>query len=91
MFKDYGEILQRHKTLLIDITNVPDETRQQALNQLDDSIPPPPPGSPPLSPSSPEYSPVYWSPEPEDNDEDSDDQDDTSESYRTDDESPITE
>ncbi len=26
VFKDYEEILQRHKTLLIDITNVPDET-----------------------------------------------------------------
>ncbi len=31
------------------------------------------------------------SPEPEENDEDSDDQDDISESYRTDDESPIIE
>ncbi len=89
VFKDYEEILQRHKTLLIDITNVPDETRQMALNQLDDSIPPPPPGSPPLSPSSPEYSPVYWSPTPETNDEYTDDHDDTSESYETDDESSI--
>jgi hypothetical protein len=91
VFKDYEEILQSHKTLLLDITNVTDEVRQMALNQLDDSIPPPPPDSPPLSPSSPEYSPVYWSPEPEDNEEESDDQDDTSESYRTDDEFTIIE
>jgi hypothetical protein len=43
-------------------TNVLDETRQQALNQLDDYIPQAPPGSPPYSTSSPKYSPVYCSP-----------------------------
>jgi hypothetical protein len=88
VFNDYEEILQRHRTLLIGITNVSDETRQMALNQLDDAIPPPPPDSPPLSPSSPEYSPVYWSPEPEENDETSDDNDAT-QSSNTDDQPPI--
>ena len=88
VFNDYEEILQRHRTLLIGITNVSDETRQMALNQLDDAIPPPPPDSPPLSPSSPEYSPVYWSPEPEENDETSDD-DHTTQSSNTDDQPPI--
>jgi hypothetical protein len=88
VFNDYEEILQRHRTLLIGITNVSDETRQMALNQLDDAIPPPPPDSPPLSPSSPEYSPVYWSPDPEENDETSDDNDAT-QSSNTDDQPPI--
>ncbi len=88
VFKDYEEILQRHRTLLIGITNVSDETRQMTLNQLHDAIPPPPPDSPPLSLSSPEYSPVYWSPEPEDNDETSDDNDATQSSH-TDEEPPI--
>ncbi len=40
------------------MTNVSDETKQQALNQLDDYLPEAPPGSPPYSPTSPEYSPV---------------------------------
>ncbi len=40
VFKDYEEILQRHRALLIGITNVSDETRQMALNKLDDAIPP---------------------------------------------------
>jgi len=88
VFNDYEEILQRHRTLLIGITNVSDETRQMALNQLDDAIPPPPPDSPPLSPSSPEYSPVYWSPDTEENDETSDDNDATQSSH-TDEEPPI--
>jgi hypothetical protein len=43
------------------MTNVSDETKQQALNQLDDYIPEAPPGSPPYSPTSPEYSPVVQS------------------------------
>jgi hypothetical protein len=50
VFQDFEDVLQRLKTRLLSITNVSDEIRQLALNQLDDHIPPPPPGSPPLSP-----------------------------------------
>ncbi len=57
--KDYEDIILDQKRILENLTDVPDETRQQALNQLDDYIPQAPPGSPPYSPSSPEYSPVY--------------------------------
>jgi hypothetical protein len=59
VFKDYEDIILDQKRILENLTDVPDETRQQALNQLDDYIPQAPPGSPPYSPSSPEYSPVY--------------------------------
>ncbi len=59
VFQDFEDVLQRLKTRLLSIANVPDDLRQAALNQLDDHIPPPPPGSPPLSPSSPAYSPTY--------------------------------
>ncbi len=91
VFKDFEDILQRLKTRLLSFTNVPDEVRQMALNQLDDYIPPPPPDSPPLSPSSPAYSPVYWSPSTDDYDESTDDNDATSDFYDTDDESNIIE
>jgi hypothetical protein len=57
VFKDFEDILQRLKTRLLSFTNVPDEVRQMALNQLDDYIPPPPPESPPLSPSSQRIAP----------------------------------
>ncbi len=91
VFKDFEDILQRLKTRLLSFTNVPDEVRQMALNQLDDYIPPPPLDSPPLSPSSPAYSPVYWSSSTDDYDESPDDNDATSDSYDTDDESHIIE
>ena len=61
VFQDFEDALQRLKTQLLSIANVSDELRQAALNQLNDYIPPPPPGSPPLSPSSPAYSPISWS------------------------------
>ena len=63
VFKDYEDIILDQKSILENLTDVPDETRQQALNQLDDYIPQAPPGSPPYSPSSPEYSPVYCCPQ----------------------------
>jgi hypothetical protein len=63
VFKDYEDIILDQKRILENLTDVPDETRQQALNQLDDYIPQAPPGSPPYSPSSPEYSPVYCCPQ----------------------------
>ncbi len=49
VLKDFEDILQRLKTRLLSYTDVPDEVRQMALNQLDDHIPPSPPGSPPLT------------------------------------------
>ena len=60
-FLDYEDIIQDQKRALELMTNVSDETKQQALNQLDDCIPEAPPGSPPYSPTSPEYSPVVQS------------------------------
>ena len=69
VFNDFEDVLNALKTRLLCIANVPDEIRQAALNQLDDCIPPPPPGLPPTCPSSPTYSPVSWSPSTEDNDE----------------------
>ena len=69
VFNDFEDVLNALKTRLLCIANVPDEIRQAALNQLDDCIPPPPPGLPPPCPSSPAYSPVSWSPSTEDNDE----------------------
>ena len=69
VFNDFEDVLNALKTRLLCIANVPDEIRQAALNQLDDCIPPPPPGLPPTCPSSPAYSPVSWSPSTEDNDE----------------------
>ncbi len=69
VFQDFEDVLNALKTRLLCIANVPDEIRQAALNQLDDCIPPPPPGLPPTCPSSPAYSPVSWSPSTEDNDE----------------------
>jgi hypothetical protein len=80
VFKDFEDVLQRLKTRLLSLTNVSDELRQMALNQLDDSVPPPPPESesPPLSPSSPEYSPVYWSPSTDENEDYPNTNDDTS-------------
>jgi hypothetical protein len=62
VFHDYEEIILDQKRALELMTNVPDETRQQALNPLDDYVPTAPPGSPPYSPSSPAYSPVCTSP-----------------------------
>jgi hypothetical protein len=85
VFKDFEDTLQRLKTRLLSFTNVSDEIRQMALNQLDDSIPPPPPDSPPLSPSSPAYSPVYWSPSTNDDDDSPDENDTTSDSDEADD------
>ena len=61
VFLDYEDIIQDQKRALELMTNVSDETKQQALNQLDDCIPEAPPGSPPYSPTSPEYSPVVQS------------------------------
>ena len=61
VFCDYEDIILDQKRVLELMTNVSDETKQQALNQLDDSIPEAPPSSPPYSPSSPEYSPVVQS------------------------------
>jgi hypothetical protein len=46
------------------MTNVSDEAKQQAFNQLDDYLPEAPPVSPPYSPTSPIYSPVCTSPSP---------------------------
>ncbi len=46
------------------MTDVSDEAKQQAFNQLDDYLPEAPPGSPPYSPTSPEYSLVCTSPSP---------------------------
>ena len=91
VFQDFEDALQRLKTRLLSIANVSDNIRQAALNQLDDHIPPPPPGSPPLSPSSPAYSPVYWPPSTDDEDDSPDDSTTTSESYKTEDESTIIE
>ncbi len=62
VFLDYEDIIQDQKRALELMTNISDETRQQALNQLDDSVPQAPPGSPPYSPSSPVYSPVCTAP-----------------------------
>ena len=69
VFQDFEDVLNALKTRLLCIANVSDDIRQAALNQLDDCIPPPPPGLPPTCPSSPAYSPVSWSPSTEDNDE----------------------
>jgi hypothetical protein len=44
------------------MTDISDEAKQQALNQLDDYVAQAPPGSPPYSPTSPAYSPVVQSP-----------------------------
>jgi hypothetical protein len=67
LFRGKNPILDERQKMQIayleNLTDVPDETRQQALNQLDDYIPQAPPGSPPYSPSSPEYSPVYCCPQ----------------------------
>ena len=90
VFQDFEDALQRLKTQLVSIANVSDELRQTALHQLDDYIPPPPPGSPPLSPSSPAYSSISWSPSNNEDDESEADED-TSESYNTDEESIIME
>jgi hypothetical protein len=61
-YEEYRDlIIQDQKRALELMTNVSDETKQQALNQLDDCIPEAPPGSPPYSPTSPEYSPVVQS------------------------------
>ncbi len=62
VFLDYEDIILDQKRALELMTNVPDETRQQAMNLLDDYVPQAPPGSPPYSPSSPIYSPVCTSP-----------------------------
>jgi hypothetical protein len=59
VFKGYEDITKRHQRILQHLTNVPDEIRQQALNQLDDYISQAPTGSPPPSPSSSEYTPVH--------------------------------
>ncbi len=61
VFLDYEDIIQDQKRALELMTNVSDETKQQALNQLDDYLPEAPPGSPPYSPTSPENSPVVQS------------------------------
>ncbi len=45
--KDYEDIILDQKRALEMITNIPDETRQQALNLLDNHVPPAPPDSPP--------------------------------------------
>ncbi len=58
---DYQDIILDQKRALELMTQVADETKQLALNLLDDSIPEAPPGSPPYSPTSPEYSPVVQS------------------------------
>ncbi len=52
------DVILDQKRMLELMTNVSDETKQQALNLLDDYVPTAPPGSPPYSPTSPEYSPV---------------------------------
>ncbi len=62
VFLDYQDIILDQKRALELMTQVADETKQLALNLLDDSIPEAPPGSPPYSPSSPVYSPVVQSP-----------------------------
>ncbi len=62
VFLDYEDIILDQKRALKLMTNVPDETRQQALNLLDDYVPTAPPGSPPYSPSNPAYSPLCTSP-----------------------------
>ncbi len=90
VFQDFADVLNTLKTRLLCIANVSDDIRQAALNQLDDCIPQPPPGSPPSSPLSPAYSPVVWSPSTEDNDE-SEADDDPSDSHNIDNESTITE
>ena len=64
VFLDYQDVILDQKRALELMTNVSDETKQQALNLLDDSIPEAPPDSPPYSPSSPVYSPVCTSPSP---------------------------
>jgi hypothetical protein len=64
VFLDYQDGILDQKRALELMTNVSDETKQQALNLLDDSIPEAPPDSPPYSPSSPVYSPVCTSPSP---------------------------
>ena len=90
VFQDFEDVLTALKTRLLCIANVPDEIRQAALNQLDDCIPPPPPGLPPTSPSSPAYSPVSWAPSTEYNDE-SEAEDSPSDSHDIEDELTITE
>ena len=90
VFQDFADVLNALKTRLLCIANVSDEIRQAALNQLDDCIPPPPPGLPPTSPSSPAYSPVSWVPSTEDNDE-SEAEDSPSDSHDIQNESTITE
>jgi hypothetical protein len=62
VFLDYEDIIQEQKRVLTLMTDVSDETKQQAFNQLDDYLPEAPPGSSPYSPTSPEYSPVVQSP-----------------------------
>ncbi len=61
VFCDYEDIILDQKRALTLMTDVSDEAKQQALNQLDDYVPEAPPGSPPYSPTSPEYSPVVQS------------------------------
>ncbi len=58
VFCDYEDIILHQKRVLTLMTDVSDETKHQALNQLDDYLPDAPPGLPPYSPTSPEYSPV---------------------------------
>jgi hypothetical protein len=62
VFLNYEDIILDQKRALELMTNVADETRQQALKLLDDYFPTAPPGSLPYSPSSPAYSPVCTSP-----------------------------
>ncbi len=62
VFLDYEDIIQDQKRALELMTHVPDEIRQQVLNQTDGYVPPAPPGSPPYSSTSPAYSPVVQSP-----------------------------
>ncbi len=52
VFCDYEDIILDQKRVLELMTDVSDETKQQALNQLDDCVPEAPPDSPPYSPSS---------------------------------------